>query len=63
MNARPGLNIQIANGTGLLNRVMRIDALYSADALPAERAVIARREFALPGALVSEPASPALLPA
>ena len=46
MNARPGLNIQIANGTGLANRVARIEEIYDADASPAERAVIARREFA-----------------
>jgi alpha-L-glutamate ligase-like protein len=45
MNARPGLNIQIANGTGLSNRIRRIDEIYDADATPAERAAIARREF------------------
>ena len=47
MNARPGLNIQIANGTGLSNRISRIDELYDAGATPAERAAIARREFSV----------------
>ena len=46
MNARPGLNIQIANCTGLINRVDRIDEIFDASASPAERAAIARREFA-----------------
>ncbi|MDH3305109.1 MAG: alpha-L-glutamate ligase-like protein [Gammaproteobacteria bacterium] len=46
MNARPGLNIQIANGTGLAQRIERIDALYDASAGAAERATAARREFA-----------------
>lgn len=45
MNARPGLNIQIANGTGLASRIARIDEIYKSDAKPAERARIARREF------------------
>ncbi len=47
MNARPGLNIQIANGTGLSNRIRRIDEIYDAKATPAERAAIARREFSV----------------
>lgn len=47
MNARPGLNIQIANGTGLSNRIARIDEIHDASALSAERASIARREFKL----------------
>lgn len=47
MNARPGLNIQIANGTGLANRLARIDAIHNASASPEERAAIARREFKL----------------
>ena len=47
MNARPGLNIQIANGVGLADRIARIDALYNASALPEERAAVARREFQL----------------
>ena len=45
MNARPGLAIQIANGTGLTNRIARIEEIYDASAAPAERAAIARREF------------------
>ena len=45
MNARPGLNIQIANGIGLTSRVRRIDEIYDAEATPAERAAMARREF------------------
>ena len=45
MNARPGLNIQIANCTGLASRVARIDEIFDADTKPAERARIARREF------------------
>ena len=45
MNARPGLNIQIANCTGLTKRIARIDEIYDAKAAPAERARIARREF------------------
>ena len=47
MNARPGLNIQIANGTGLSKRIARIEALHDADAAPAVRAATSRREFAL----------------
>ncbi len=46
MNARPGLNIQIANCTGLANRIARIDEIFDPDAKPVERARIARREFA-----------------
>ena len=49
MNARPGLNIQIANGTGLANRIVRIDKIHNAFATPEERAAIARREFKLEG--------------
>lgn len=45
MNARPGLNIQIANGTGLAHRVARIDEIYEEHTAPEERAHIARREF------------------
>ena len=45
MNARPGLNIQIANGTGLAGRIRRIDEIHNLDAKPAERAKAARREF------------------
>ncbi|MDH3336648.1 MAG: alpha-L-glutamate ligase-like protein [Gammaproteobacteria bacterium] len=46
MNARPGLNIQIANCVGLANRIARIDEIHKPDAKPVERARIARREFA-----------------
>ena len=47
MNARPGLNIQIANGVGLADRISRIDAIHDASAPPEERAAVARREFKL----------------
>jgi alpha-L-glutamate ligase-like protein len=45
MNARPGLNIQIANGIGMNTRIKRIEEIYDPVATPAERAAIARREF------------------
>ena len=45
MNARPGLNIQIANCTGLARRIARIDEIFDADDSPEERARICRREF------------------
>ena len=45
MNARPGLNIQIANCTGLVDRIERIDELHDARATPEQRAAVARREF------------------
>lgn len=45
MNARPGLNIQIANCEGLAGRIARIDEIFDAEARPADRARIARREF------------------
>ncbi len=45
MNARPGLNIQIANCTGLAGRLARIDEIHDPEADPAERAAITRREF------------------
>jgi alpha-L-glutamate ligase-like protein len=45
MNARPGLNIQIANCTGLASRVARIDEIYDEKASPEQRARVARREF------------------
>jgi len=47
MNARPGLNIQIANCAGLADRIDRIDEIYDADASPEQRAAVARREFAV----------------
>ncbi|MDH3806343.1 MAG: alpha-L-glutamate ligase-like protein [Gammaproteobacteria bacterium] len=46
MNARPGLNIQIANCTGLATRIAHIDEIHDPDAKPAARARAARREFA-----------------
>ena len=45
MNARPGLNIQIANCMGLASRVARIDEIHNDKAQPEDRARIARREF------------------
>ncbi|NIL94973.1 MAG: alpha-L-glutamate ligase-like protein [Woeseiaceae bacterium] len=45
MNARPGLNIQIANCEGLAGRIATIDELYDPKAMPEHRARIARREF------------------
>ena len=42
MNARPGLNIQIANCTGLASRIARIDEIHKDDASPEERARVAR---------------------
>lgn len=45
MNARPGLNIQIANCTGLTSRLARIEEIYDETATPKQRAAIARREF------------------
>jgi alpha-L-glutamate ligase-like protein len=47
MNARPGLNIQIANGTGLANRVARIEEIHDPSASASERAKVARKEFAI----------------
>lgn len=45
MNARPGLNIQIANGTGLSGRIRRIDEIFDASATPEVRAADSRHEF------------------
>jgi len=45
MNARPGLNIQIANCRGLATRIARIDEIFDPDANSIERARVARREF------------------
>ncbi|MDX1517564.1 MAG: alpha-L-glutamate ligase-like protein [Woeseiaceae bacterium] len=45
MNARPGLNIQIANQTGLLLRLRRIDEIFDPQATPEQRAHVARQEF------------------
>jgi len=46
MNARPGLNIQIANAAGLSHRIKRIDQIASDSATPQQRADLAQREFA-----------------
>jgi len=46
MNARPGLNIQIANACGLSHRLKRIDEIFDAAADPSTRAKVARQEFA-----------------
>lgn len=45
MNARPGLNIQIANGCGLLHRIRRIDDIFDPSADPVTRAHVSRQEF------------------
>jgi hypothetical protein len=45
MNARPGLNIQIANCTGLATRIAHIDQIFKEDDAPDKRARLARREF------------------
>jgi alpha-L-glutamate ligase-like protein len=45
MNARPGLNIQIANGAGLASRIKLIDKRFDVEATPEERAAVARHEF------------------
>lgn len=45
MNARPGLNIQIANCTGLTSRINRIEEIFDATADPQTRARICRQEF------------------
>jgi alpha-L-glutamate ligase-like protein len=46
MNARPGLNIQIANRCGLTHRIRRIDEIFDPSADPATRAHASRHEFA-----------------
>ena len=45
MNARPGLNIQIANCCGITDRISRIDELFDPKHDPEMRAKISRREF------------------
>ena len=45
MNARPGLNIQIANRSGIAHRIRRVDDIHDTAATPTERAVFARDEF------------------
>lgn len=46
MNARPGLNIQIANRCGLHRCLRRIDEIYDPKANVAKRVRLSRREFA-----------------
>jgi len=46
MNARPGLNIQIANRAGLLERIALVEAGYDPAASPTARAAFARGAFA-----------------
>ena len=58
MNARPGLNIQIANACGIKNRLALIDREYDPGVGPAERAAFAKRHFG-----AREPASPPRRPA
>lgn len=45
MNARPGLNIQIANCAGLSSRINRVDEIFDPIADADARARICRREF------------------
>jgi len=45
-NARPGLSIQIANQTGLLTRLQKVEALDEIPAAAAERVALAKRLFA-----------------
>ena len=45
MNARPGLNIQLANRAGLTPRLQLVDREFRAGATPAERAAFARQRF------------------
>ena len=49
MNARPGLNIQIANACGLKWRVSRLQEIYDPSLSPPERAQVSRREFSAAG--------------
>ena len=46
LNARPGLNIQLANRVGLRGRLRAIEAVASDVRTPAERAAFAREQFA-----------------
>ena len=45
MNARPGLNIQIANRAGIVRRIDKIESILDETAAPATRARIAKQEF------------------
>ncbi len=51
MNARPGLNIQIANCMGLSGRIARVDETQGDAAAPDARAKFARREFSATSSL------------
>ena len=56
LNARPGLNIQLANRRGLRTRLDAIEALGSRHELPARRVEWSRRTF---GDAQAEQGSPA----
>lgn len=49
LNARPGLNIQIANAEGLLPRLREIERLYEPGLSPEERVAVSRETFATRG--------------
>lgn len=53
LNARPGLNIQIANASGILSRLHKVDECFDAAAGPDARAAFAQREFAAAPKLVA----------
>jgi alpha-L-glutamate ligase-like protein len=50
LNARPGLNIQIANRRGLKHRLTAVDALGELNELPAQRAEWSKRVLGEPAA-------------
>jgi alpha-L-glutamate ligase-like protein len=57
LNARPGLNIQLANRQGLVHRLNRVDALETIEAAPEVRVEWACRTFgSAPSDLLTEPA-------
>lgn len=47
-NARPGLNIQLANQTGLLNRLQRVQSLDGIPTAAADRVALAKKLFGKP---------------
>ena len=47
LNARPGLNIQIANDCGILPRLQKVEKYIGKFSSPAERVKFAREEFGL----------------
>jgi alpha-L-glutamate ligase-like protein len=49
MNARPGLAIQIANGTGIGHRLAAVDALDNPESLPLEQRLALSRQLAQSG--------------